>query len=104
MYARNVTMKLKPNAATEFGQTLERDILPLLRKRSGFADELAFVSADGKAAVAISLWDRRESAESYSRETYPAVLEGLSKVIEGTPEVTSFDVASSTFHRIPATV
>ena len=104
MYARNVTMKLKPNTATEFSQTLERDILPLLRKRNGFADELTFVSADGKGAVAISLWDRQENADAYSRETYPAVLQGLSKCIDGTPEVSSFEVANSTFHKIAAQV
>jgi len=100
MFARSVTMKLKPNTAIEFSQTLERDILPMLRKRNGFADELSFVTADGNSAVAISLWDRRENAESYSRETYPAVVQGLSKVLEGAPEVRSYDVASSTFHKI----
>jgi hypothetical protein len=102
MYARTVKMNLKPNTAVEFNTTLERDILPMLRKRTGFADELAFVSADGKGAVAISLWDRRENADAYGRETYAAVLQGLSKVIDGTPEVSSFDVTSSTFHKIPA--
>jgi hypothetical protein len=102
MYARTVKMNLKPNTAVEFNTTFERDILPMLRKRTGFADELAFVSADGKGAVAISLWDGRENAESYGRETYPQVLAGLSKVIEGTPEVSSFEVASSTFHKIHA--
>ena len=100
MYARSVKMNLKPNTAIEFNTTLERDILPMLRKRTGFADELAFVSADGKGAVAISLWDRQENADAYGRETYPAVLAGLSKVVEGTPEVNSFNVTSSTFHKI----
>src|SRR5713101_9287298 len=85
MYARNVTMHLKPNTVSEFTQTLERDILPLLRNRTGFADEITFVAADGTQAVAISLWDRKENAEAYGRETYPDVLKGLAKVVEGTP-------------------
>ncbi|HYU91192.1 MAG TPA: hypothetical protein VE966_12150 [Gemmatimonadales bacterium] len=102
MYARNVTMHLKPNTAVEFTQTLEKDILPLLRKRNGFADEITFVAQDGKEALAISLWDRKESAEAYERETYPEVLKGLAKVLEGTPQVGSFEVSNSTFHKIAA--
>jgi hypothetical protein len=102
MYARNVTMHLKPNTAVEFTQTLEKDILPLLRKRNGFADEITFLAQDGKEALAISLWDRKESAEAYERETYPEVLKGLAKVLEGTPQVGSFEVSNSTFHKIAA--
>ena len=102
MYARNVTMQLKPNTAGEFTQTLEKDILPLLRKRNGFADEITFVAQNGKEAVAISLWDRKESADAYARETYPEVLKGLVKVVEGTPEVASFEVSNSTFHKCPS--
>lgn len=102
MYARNVTMHLKANQAGEFGRTLERDILPLLRKQSGFQDEITFLTPDGSEAVAISLWDRKESAETYSRDTYPQVLKGLEKVVEGTPKVATFEVANSTFHKIAA--
>ena len=102
MYARNVSMHLKGNTPGEFTQTFEKDILPLLRKQNGFKDEITFVSSDGKDALAISLWDRKESAEAYSRETYPQVLKGLAKVVEGTPEVQAYEVANSTFHKIAA--
>jgi hypothetical protein len=95
-------MHLKPNTAGEFTQTLEKDILPLLRKRTGFADEITFVAPNGKEALAISLWDRKENAEAYERETYPDVLKGLAKVLEGTPQVGSFEVSNSTFHKIAA--
>jgi hypothetical protein len=102
MYARNVSISLKPNTASEFTQTLEKDILPLLRKQSGFKDEITFLGADGKDAIAISLWDRKESADVYNRDTYPQVLKGLAKVVDGTPEVHSYEVANSTFHKIAA--
>jgi hypothetical protein len=102
MYARNVTLHLKPNTAVEFTQTLEKDILPMLRKRTGFADEITFVAPDGRNALAISLWDRKENADAYGRETYPAVLKGLAKVVEGTPEVGTYEVSNSTFHKIAA--
>jgi hypothetical protein len=102
MYARNVSISLKPNTAPEFTQTFEKDILPMLRKQNGFKDELTFVSASGKEAFAISLWDRKESADQYGRDTYPQVLKGLSKVVEGTPQVNGYEVLNSTFHKIAA--
>jgi hypothetical protein len=104
MYARNVSMNLKPNTAREFTQTFEKDILPILRKQNGFKDEITFVGTEGKDVVAISLWDRKESADQYGRDTYPQVLKGLSKVVEGTPKVHAYEVSNSTWHKIAATV
>lgn len=104
MYARNVSMNLKPNTAREFTQTLEKDILPLLRKQNGFKDEFTFVGTEGKDVVAISLWDRKESADLYGRETYPQVLKGLARVVEGTPKVHAYEVSNSTWHKIAAAV
>lgn len=100
MYARNVTMHLKANSAPQFARTLETDVLPVLRKQSGFQDEITFVAPNGAEAIAISLWDRKESADAYSRDAYPAVLKSLSPVVEGTPEVENYEVANSTFHKI----
>ena len=104
MYARNVSMNLKPNTAREFTQTFEKDILPMLRKQNGFKDEITFVGPNGKEVIAISLWDRKESADQYGRDTYPQVLKGLAKVVEGTPEVHAYEVGNSTFHKIAATI
>ena len=104
MYARNVTLNLKPNTAREFTQTFEKDILPMLRKQNGFKDEITFLGEDGKDVVAISLWDRKESAEVYGRDTYEQVLKGLSKVVDGTPRVHAYEVSNSTFHKIAAKI
>jgi hypothetical protein len=102
MYARNVSISLKPNTATEFTQMLEKDILPILRKQSGFQDEITLLAANGKDAIAISFWDRKESADAYSRDAYALVLKGLAKVVDGTPAVHAYEVANSTFHQIAA--
>jgi hypothetical protein len=104
MYARNVMIHLKPNSVSEFTQTFEKDILPLLRKQNGFKDEITFLAEDGRDAVAISLWDRKENAEQYSRDTYPQVLKGLTRLVEGTPEVQAYEVGNSTFHKIASQV
>ena len=102
MYTRNVSIQLKPNTGGEFRQMFEKDILPLMRKQKGFKDGITFLGADGKDAVAISFWDRKESADAYSQDGYPQVLKGLAKVIDGTPEVHVYEVANSTLHKIAA--
>jgi heme-degrading monooxygenase HmoA len=100
MFARNVTLHLKADKANEFTRTLEADVLPILRRQTGFKDEITFLATDKDEAVAISLWDKKENAEAYSRETYPMVLQKLQRVVVGTPQVESYEVANSTFHKI----
>lgn len=99
MYTRNVRMKLKANSASEFTRTLENEIIPLLRKQKGFQDEVSLVSPERNEAIAISFWDKKESAEAFSREKYPALRKRLSKTVEGVPKVETFEVANSTFHQ-----
>ena len=53
--------------------------------------------------VAISLWESKENADVYSRETYPQVLRSLARVAEGTPEVRGYEVVTSTLHKTAAT-
>ena len=100
MYARSVSIRLKPNTAAEFTQLIEKEALPLLRKQKGFQDEITFVVPGGTEAVAISLWEEKENAEAYSRAAYPQVLRALAKVVEGTPQVQTSEVSNSTFHKI----
>src|SRR5712691_2729165 len=102
MFTRRVSMHLKPNSVVEFTQRLEKDILPLLRKQKGFQDEITFVGQGGREAFGISLWDTAENAEAYNRGTYPEVTKFLATVVEGTPQVETYDVANSTFHKIAA--
>ncbi len=104
MFARRVTMNLKPNCLPEFTQKLEKQIIPLLRKQNGFQDEITFVATGGKEAFGISLWDRKENAEAYNRSTYPEVVKILDRVVEGTPQLEGYEVSNSTFHKIAAAV
>ena len=105
MFARYVSMHLKPNTRAEFTQAIENEILPVLRKQHGFQDEIVFVSpGPGTETVAISLWDKKEDAEAYHRGSYPEVLKALAKVVDGTPEVRNFEVANSTLQKRPALV
>lgn len=102
MYTRNVSIKLKANSAKEFTHTLENDVIPVLRKQKGFKDEITLLAPERNEVLAISFWDKKEDAEAYNREKYPEILAFLSKVVEGTPKVESFEVANSTSHHIAA--
>ena len=104
MFARKVSMHLKPNSVAELTRRLEKEIIPLLRKQKGFQDEISFITSGGREAFGISLWDRTEDAEAYSRGTYPEVAKLLASVVDGTPEVETFQVSNSTFHKIAAAV
>jgi hypothetical protein len=102
MFARSVTIRLIPNSVAEFNRTMEKEILPLLQKQRGFRDEISLVASNGSEAVGISLWDQREDAEAYNRTTYSEVQKLLAKVSEGTPQVQTYEVGSSTFHKTAA--
>jgi hypothetical protein len=104
MFARIVSIQLKPNSATDFTQLIEKEVLPLLQKQEGFHDEMTFLAPGGTEAVGISLWDMKEHADAYSRDAYPGVLKALEKVVEGTPQVRIYEVSSSTAHKIGARV
>ena len=93
-------MHLKPNSVAEFTQTVDKEIIPLLRKQKGFQDEITFIVPGGKEAVAISLWDDAEDAEAYRRGTYLKVQKALVNVVDGTPQIQTYQVSNSTFHKI----
>jgi hypothetical protein len=103
MFARHVSLRLKPNTLSEFTRIFDKEVVPMLRKQSGFRDEITFAIPGGLDVVAISLWDTREHGEAYNTAGYPEVLKILNKVLDGTPKVQVSDVISSTIHK-PAAV
>lgn len=99
MFVRKVTALLKPNSVSKFGRLMEQEVIPMLRRQDGFRDELTFYDPSEDAVTGISLWDKASNAEAYSHETYPAVLEKLAALIEGTPKVDTYETLNSTFHK-----
>ena len=102
MFARNVSIKLKPNTLNDFNQTFEKEIVPMLRKQAGFRDEIAFASDDSFHVTAISLWDTKEEAEAYNTSAYPTVLKTMDKYLDGAPKVRVTSVINSTSHKVAA--
>jgi hypothetical protein len=104
MFARHVSIHLKPNTLSDYTRTFEKDVLPILRKQNGFRDEITFANPGGTQVTAISLWDNKANAEAYNTTAYPEVLKTLARALDGPPMVQSGEVVNSTFHKIAAGV
>jgi len=100
MFARNVSIHLKSNMFSDYTQAFEKNVLPLLRQQKGFRDEITLSNPGSVDVIAISLWDTRANAEAYNTNTYPEVLRTLARMIDGTPQVQTFEAVTSTFHNV----
>lgn len=101
IYARKLALRLKTNKTREdLAKVLSSEVIPMLRKQEGFRDGISFFGQqDGsQEAIAISLWDKKESAERFGRDIFPKVWEKLETVVEGKPDVRLYEVTNSTIH------
>jgi hypothetical protein len=99
MFARNVSFHLKSNMLSDCTKSFEKDVLPMLRKQNGFKDEIILAGPGAVEVTAISLWENKKDADNYNTSTYPQVLKTLARFIEGTPQVHTSDVVTSTLHQ-----
>ena len=68
MFARILRMKLKPGGAKGFARTIDDEVVPFMQYFAGFACRVTMVSSNSKETVGISLWDRKESAETLGKD------------------------------------
>jgi len=104
MYARNVTFRIKANMQPDYTHIFENQLLPLLRKQKGFKEEITLCNPNSPEAVSISLWERKSDADDYNTRVYPEVLKFLTKTIDGTPRVHTFETVATSYHDVPAAV
>ena len=102
MFTRRDILGIRPGSAAEAGRIFEDEVLPPLRGQKGMRHDDIFISPVLSEAVLNSYWDTQEYAESYNRTAYPATLKALAGVLDGTPQVDTFGISSSTFHLITA--
>jgi hypothetical protein len=103
MFARRVSMYLKPNSVSGFQQKIENDVIPLLRKQPGFVDAVTFLYPNHKEVHSFSLWQTAEDADAYGRTVYPEVVKILSPLVdplEGITRVQTYEVLNSTFSNV----
>jgi quinol monooxygenase YgiN len=88
-------------------ETIEKEILPLLRKQKGFLEEVVMTAPNQIETVAISLWEEKEYAEKFNREAYPEIVKLLNKYVEGIPVVKEYELKYATipvFHKFAKAV
>jgi len=101
MFTRIVEITAKQDKTKEVAQTIQEKVLPILKKQPGFVDEIVLVStADTNRILGMSFWQTPEDAELYRLDHYPKVQELLRPLLETTPKVNTFDIDTSTTHKI----
>lgn len=102
MYAQMLKGQLKPEKIDFVTQTMEKEVIPLLRKQHGFRDELSFFDRNVKEGYQISLWENKADLEKYEREVYPKVRDKISAAFVKQPVSHDYEVSNSTWHKIHA--
>jgi heme-degrading monooxygenase HmoA len=100
MFARKVSVRLKPTSLREFVTLMEHEILPWLRKQPGFLELIILALPDGSEVATISFWDQERNAHAFNTSGYPQALEVLDQILDGIPYVKTFEVVSSTFQTL----
>ena len=90
MYARKVSLRLKSESTSQFLQTVEHKVIPLLRKQRGFLDQLILPSDGGQIFYVYSFWEKSEDAEKHDSAALPKLTRALGGVIEGALRVHAF--------------
>jgi heme-degrading monooxygenase HmoA len=103
MFTRTVEVTSKSGKARELANIINDKVLPILKKQKGFVDETVLVSdTEDNRVLSLSFWNSKEDAEKYQREQYPAIHEMVRHLLEAEPVIRTFNVDSSTTHRIAA--
>jgi len=103
MFTRIVEVNTKSGKAKELTTIVNDKVLPILKKQVGFVDETVLASdTDPNRFLALSFWNTKEDAERYNREQYPAVHEMVQHLLEKEPAIQTFNVETSTTHKIAA--
>jgi hypothetical protein len=86
MLARNVSLRLKPNTLSEVTRIFDKEVIPMLRKQSGFRDEITFAVPGGLDVVALSLlWYALLPMRGSNKITHPRTEE-----LAGHPSIRAF--------------
>ena len=103
MFTRIVELTSKPGKSKQLAETIDEIVLPILKKQKGFVDETVFVSdEDDSRVLAQGFWNTKEDAEQYHRAEYQNVHETIRHLLESEPVIRTFNVHSSTSHRVAA--
>ena len=103
MYTSVVDLTTKQGKARELTQAVNDKVRPILEKQTGFVDVTVIVSdTEPNRVLALSFWNTREDVQRYEREQFDAVQKTVQHLLESAPEVNTFNVHTSTAHKVAA--
>jgi heme-degrading monooxygenase HmoA len=103
MFTRIVELTTKPGKNKQLSDTINDKVLPILKKQKGFVDETVLVSdKEDNRVLSLSFWNTKEDAEQYHRAEYQKVHEMVRQLLDAEPMIRTFDVHTSTTHKIAA--
>jgi hypothetical protein len=78
MFARIVEFIPKLEKKEEFVKVIRNEVLPILKKQTGFMEFLPFFpEIKNEKVIAVTLWTEKGNAERYGREVFPKIEEIL---------------------------
>ena len=93
MFARMLDAEVKLEKKEELVKVMKDQVLPILKKQTGFHEILPFFPEklkEEKARV-ITLWATKADAERYERETYPKIVDLVKPFLIGPIEVNKYE-------------
>src|SRR5262249_41572732 len=100
MFARIVETHIKPNVTNDFINTINGEVLDILRDQPGFVDEYNYVLEDTPdRVVAISIWQAKEDATRYAKSNFEREKDVLSEFLVEPLKVRTATLVQSTSHK-----
>lgn len=101
MFTRMLEFKVNPESRDMLLKLMSEEIIPILRKQVGFVDVIGLTEdTDTMVCTTLSFWSTKADADRYVTETYHKVTEILKPHIATALKVRTFNVETSTFHKI----
>jgi quinol monooxygenase YgiN len=97
MFARILDFEVKMEKKEEFVKTMKNQVLPILKKQTGFMEVLPFFPEKMREerVFTISLWATKQDADRYEREFYPKINDMLKPFMTSPVEVNYYNLETT---------
>jgi hypothetical protein len=96
MFVRKVAVRLKSNTLKQFTDLMESEVLPWLQRQEGFLGLITLAIPNGSEVQVLSFWENEGNARGYNSSAFPEVLGVLDELLDGIPQVRTFEVVGLT--------
>lgn len=106
MFARMVEAPAKAGKRNEVMAILNKELAPILKQQKGFVDFVGLASDTSPAdGITLTFWASKDDAEKfYGSQEYKTILGTKITPLLGKMTIRTFNVETSTFHKIEAAV